>query len=335
MLMRLHTSILILISFFIQATVVLAQSPTSITNPINISLNPENPRAGQEVSIKIESFSTDLNRAVMVWTKDGVAFLEGTGVVAAKIKAPDLGKTSEIKVSARTVEGSNITKSITIRPGDLDLVWETSGTVPIFYRGKAHPVYQNIITVSAIPKIIGGDGLTIDPKTLIYSWKNGSKVMQDQSGYGKQSVSVEGDIVSRSIELGVEVSSRDNVYKVSGNLTIDPVDPYILLFKNDPLYGQMLNSSIVEQFRFFVEETGVVAVPFGFDHTGNTNYLWMVNGFESPDLAGRDDITLRVKEGTNGSSNIRLNINNLDKILQRAEVQFTAYFNRLPNDESI
>jgi hypothetical protein len=91
----------------------------------------------------------------------------------------------------------------------------------------------------------------------------------------------------------------------------------------------------VKDFRFSVDETGVVAIPFGFDYSPNTNHLWMVNGLENQDLAGRDDITLRAKEGTRGSSDIRLNISNLDKILQRAEVQFTAYFNRIVESESI
>lgn len=47
-----------------------AQVPTSIDG-VRISLNPEIPAPGQTVTVGVESFSTDLNAASIVWFVDG------------------------------------------------------------------------------------------------------------------------------------------------------------------------------------------------------------------------------------------------------------------------
>lgn len=333
--MRLSTSILILISLFIQAPIALAQSSIIPNEAISIELRPETPRAGDDVTISLKSFATDLKRATMVWTKDGVPFLEGTGVTEATVKSPAVGKSVNVKVSIRTIEGATFSKSVVLRPGDLDLIWETSGSVPLFYRGKAHPVYQNMVTISAMPRIIDQNGVVVDPKTLIYNWKNGSKVMQNESGYGKQTVSIEGDVIARPIEVSVEVSTRDSAYKVSGSLSVEPSEPEILVYKNDPLYGILFNKAIDDNFRFSSEESSAEVVPYGFDEWDRLSYLWMINGFERQELSNKSSVVFRAREGTTGTSQISLDVRNPDKILQSKGKNFTAYYNRIKSNDDL
>lgn len=312
------------------AHIALAQMPTSITG-VDISSEPATPQPGESVTVQVKSYITDLNGAKIIWYENQKAMTgaSGTGKTAYTFTAPKNGTKLIIAAQITTLEGKEVQKLVSIRSNSIDLVIETGGYTPPFYQGKATPAYQNTINFIAVPHFIGSSGTEIDPKKLIYKWRKNSTVLQDQSGYGKQSVSITSAVVPRPYTVAVEVSSLDE--KITGEANIyfdDSSEPSVLLYEEDPLYGVLFNNVITQNFRMRHSELSVLAAPFSFNTSENaaTSYVWSVNGSERPDLGNKRGITLRVKSGADGNSNVSLDIRNQQSILQGASTNFNAYF---------
>ncbi len=310
-------------------SIVHAQIPNSIDG-IQISSTPEIPNPGQNVNIKVESYNTDLNSASIVWIVDGKNYKQGTGIKSINILAPDMGKNINIVIAIMTSEGKEIRKTVTIKSSSVDIVWESAGYTPPFFKGKSLFAYQNSIKVTAIPHIAGSNGKELDPKTLVYKWTKNDKVMQDQNGYGKQTVIIKED-TPRPLELEVEIETKNGSQKASAYLTLEPIDPSIIFYEENPVYGILYNKALNENKSLNAQEINVVSAPYYFNiYNKNSplSYVWSVNNLEKPDLSRSQTITLRSKGDTSGSSLINLEIRNLDDILQGASRSIRLNFNK-------
>ena len=246
-------------------------------------------------------------------------------------QAPALGKKLNIKVTMVTNNGQTTTGSTVIGSGSVDLVTETDGYVPPSFRGKAPVVYQNSVTVVAVPHIANSDGVEYDPKTLIYQWSKNNQILGDQSGYGKQSIMLVGDIVPRAYDLSVNVTPRTGSGQAESMITITPQSPSITFYINDPLYGPLFNLAINSSYRIGSQrEANILAIPYGFNKpankSGDLSFSWLINNVAHPELTTNDSVILRAPVGTAGASNITLSIANNKQILQSANSGFTAMF---------
>ncbi len=304
--------------------------PVSIGG-LELSASTDNPVPGQKVTITAKSYSTNINSAKISWTVAGKSVLSGTGATKLEVTAPALGKRLTVNASAITAEGRTLNSSIAINSGSVDMIIESDGYVPTSFRGKLSPVYQNLVTITAIPHLANSSGVEYDPKTLVYNWKKNSQVIQDQSGYGKQSITLAGDIVPRAYTLTVTVGTRDGSAQAVGMASVSFNEPSISFYVDDPLYGPLFNRTILDSLRIGSKnETSVLMVPFGynkpFDSIGSLSLLWKINGVEHAELAENESIVLRAPEGSAGASAIELEIRNLRDILQGGSNGFNAIF---------
>jgi hypothetical protein len=301
--------------------------PTSVDG-LTISTDPAEPAPGQSISVSIESYSTDLNAASIVWLVDGKNYAQGIGKTSVNVTAPVIGKTMKVTVAVKTVEGREVKKEITVAPGGVDLIWESAGFAPPFYKGKTLFVYQNLIRVNAIPHLADAKGNEIDPGTLLYKWTENDKVIQDQSGYGKQTLLLQENL-PRPFDVQLQVSTPTGSAKASAAMTLTPGDPSISFYEDDPLYGALYNKSLTSKIHLTNSEISIRAVPFSFNVSKNAplTYNWSVNNLERNDLSKNELITLRTKGDVEGTSAISLDIRGGNDILQAADnsvsIQFT------------
>ncbi len=313
-----------------------AQVPNSIDGVL-MNVFPLNPAVGQSVTVSVESYVTDLNAAAIVWLVDGKNYSQGTGLKSINIIAPALGKTSVVVVAIRTVEGREVKKTVTIKSGDVDLVWESQGYVPPFYRGKSLFGYQNTIKINAIPHLAGSNGVELDPRTLVYKWKKGDQVIQDQSGYGKQTLTLKEDL-PRPIDIEVEVGTQNGSQKGTAQISLQPVEPSISFYEEDSLYGVLYNKSLSNNVRLNNQEISIVAIPYNFtsyERNSPLTYAWSVNNLEQPDLSTNQSIVLRTKGDTEGSSDVSLEMRNTDDILQGARNAITVFFTKKADNSNV
>lgn len=331
---RYFAYIVLFVSFFVvfSSNLSSAQTIPESIDSIIIESSSGIPVPGKEITIKATSYGIDLNSATVAWFIDGKSAQSGIGLTSIRLVAPALGKTISIVVTAQSPSGAVSSGSYIVSSGSVDMITETNGYVHPLFRGKLAPVYQNTIKITAIPHIGTASGAEYDPQSLVYTWKKNDKVIQDQSGYGKQSITLTGDLVPRPFEISVSVAPRSGGTEVRGSTKIDFRLPKVMFYINDPLYGPLFNSAIGESIRIGSErETSVLAVPFGFNkQIGSIDDLsltWLINSTKRSELSESESIILRAPEGSTGSSNVSLEIRNNNKILQTAKSVFSTSFN--------
>ncbi len=299
---------------------------------IDLTLSTDSPAPGQTVTFTARSFNANINSATITWTVDGKVFKKGIGVTVVAIVTPQLGKASIVTVTAVTVAGKTISKSVTLRPSVVDMIIETDGYVPPTFPGKINPVFQNNIKVIAIPHIITSTGAEYAPENLVYTWKKDGLVLESQSGFGKQSITTKGDIIPRDYMLTVTVTPRTGGLKSEGSVSVRFGAPAIGFYTEDSLYGTLFNKAVTSTLRIGAQgESGVRAIPFGFN-TDETNgnmpltFTWSVNGAEQSGLASYQTLVLRAPEGGTGTSAINLAVKNIRDILQSADAALTVSY---------
>lgn len=211
------------------------------------------------------------------------------------------------------------------------MIVETDGYVHALYQGKLDPRYQNLVKVVAIPHLYNSAGVELDPTTLTYQWRKNGLVLQSDSGIGKQSLLVAGEVVPRAYSITVDVRSRDGSIQATGMANVEPIAPFVFFYVNDPLYGPLYQKAIGQSVSIGSErEISVSAIPYGFNekrfNTPELSQRWFINGVERPELAFNENIILRSPEQAGGSATVQLTMRNLKEILQGATSGFHTIF---------
>ncbi|MDR3558173.1 MAG: hypothetical protein P4L61_01440 [Candidatus Pacebacteria bacterium] len=313
---------------------------SSSANGIDITINPTNPVPGKNVVVSVSDYLTNISTADIIWTVDGQQISEGIGEDSITLTAPSLGKTSKISVLIKTEDGEQTQKSMTIKSGSVDLVWESQGYAPPLYGGKQDFAYEDSVKVVAMPHLADSSGVEIDPATLVYNWQQNSTNLASQSGYGKQSIVISGSIIPQSTTIHVTVSTRDGSKTTSGVTTLHPGNPSLVFYSDDPLYGALYNMALGAQTTLSNQEITLLAVPYSFNVPSLTNndleYNWTINGTAQAGLAKNRSVTLRVEDTSVGASYpVQLQLQNMKDILQGANDSITVVFNANKNKNAI
>ncbi len=314
------------ILFFLASIPLVAQA--QVGGALDLSADTDSPAPGQTVTITAQSYSTDINSAHIVWTAGGKSLGSGYGLTKVTVQAPAAGKRLTVNISVDAPDGTSLTGSIAITSGSIDMVIEPQGYVPPFFRGKVAVAYQNSTKIVAVPHLANSAGVEYDPRSLVYKWEQNGSVLQEQSGYGRQSILIQGGIVPRPAPVSVTVTTRDGTVSGTGFTVLGAEAPSVLFYKNDPLYGPLFNLAIATKlFLGSQKETGVLAVPYSFTSTpssDNLSYSWIINGSLHKELSSNRSITLRAPDAESGTSDISLTINNPKNILQQAQAGFST-----------
>ena len=209
------------------------------------------------------------------------------------------------------------------------MILESDGVVPPFYKGKNIFTHQNQLTIVAVPHIIGNNGAEINPKTLVYKWKKNGSVIESALGYGKNTYTFEGSLISRPMNISVEITSDQGVGY--GSIYVTPSDPFILFYKKDPIYGIQFQKALeASEPLNNSKEITILATPYFIDLGGYVSnslmYKWAINGKQIQDDGQRKFQTFRQNEGSSGTANISLSVENPDKILQFAQKSLMLSF---------
>lgn len=307
-----------------------AAGAIDVNDSINITTIPAFPKENDDVLIRIENFSYDLNSSEIIWALNGVIKEKGIGKKDFSFKTGKIGSVSLIKIIAKTKDGKNMEKSLVIRPAGVDMFWQADSYTPPFYKGKALYSYQSSITVVAIPNIVNSDGAKINPSSLIYKWTKDSKVLGGVSGYGKNYFSFTKSILSNSPEIEVEVMTSDKKIKASGSIVLDPIETKVLMYENSPLYGIIYEKAAINDFIMNGNEITLVAIPYFFstDETSRQKikYDWSMNGQNINNKQSDRQATFRNTGGGKGAARISVDLRNDERELQSAGASVVLNF---------
>jgi len=313
----------LLIALLVSGGAVFAQSlgVEDILDAITITQSPKSPTPGDSVSIHIESYATDLNTALISWYRDGTLESEGTGRKDFSLIAGRGGEQTEVSISIKTSDGNFISKQISITPSSVDLVWQADVYTPPFYPGKALYSHQSDVRVIALPHLAASNGIELGSSKLLYTWTKDGNVEGSKSGYGRNSFSFTGSVISRPVAIAVKVSSLDGETTAVGQTTISPRSPEIVFYLEKPLLGVDFNNALSKNFGLSNIEDTFIAIPFFFS-TPRRNYAlayeWFIDGIRSGQLDTTSVTLQKPAEDVAGRSTLSVSIENPSRLLQFA-----------------
>lgn len=267
-------------------------------DPLEIMLTPEYPRPYQTVSVRPASTLIDLTASEVVVSSNGTVVSRGSGSAPVNVTIGGPGSVTTIRVSA-TTGGQTYTKELRIRPADVSLIVEPLTSSHPFYMGGTGVASEGLLRLIAFPDFRNTNGIRVDPATLVYTWRLGDQVLQEQSGIGKSYLSATAPVRYRDTIVTVTVATADSAIVAQAQAVVAPIDPIVRIYRSDPLLGPLFNQALTGTAALTGDEETFRAVPYHF--AGAPAITWLVNGAES---GGANDITLRATGNGGGSAGL-------------------------------
>jgi len=296
-----------------------------------IDVRPKFPGPNSQVTINITSHFTDLNSANISWGLNGQRMIEGIGERNFSFVTGDLGSVQNIDIIVDPSDSSAFLRRITIRPTEVDIIWESDTYVPNFYKGKQLYSQRSILRLTAMPYFINSNGNKISDDSLIYTWKVFERNLSNSSGYGKNSAVISGTRFEKGEKITLKVESSDKSYVTEKTINIGSVDPKIVFYQRDPLYGNLFNKAIEGEFELKGQEFTVFASPFFVSGKNILNeflsFSWFVNNLPGNGLSEEPNVTtLRRDIDSAGTAIVSFSAQHQGNILQSAKNSFVVSF---------
>lgn len=315
--------------FFFAATPEAARAVTETTigGQLSATLQPADPGAGETVAISLTSFATNLTASTITWTVNGKQLKKGIGETDAKITVGAAGSRTTVSISVSSPAGDTTQKTLTFLPQELSIAWEAQSYTPPLYRGKALPGPGGIVRVVALPEFKNENGVTINPRDLVYRWQQSFEDIPGGSGKGVQTANIKTNVLGTT-KISVDVRTTDGALRAKKTIEIETVQPRILFYEDRPLLGTQYNATIGSTLILSKSETTVRAEPFFFSNPiEKVLFSWMVNeSAGTPDRINPQVITLRHEEGVRGSAQVQTNVSAPGFLFQDGKGTFITQF---------
>lgn len=295
-----------------------AQLANKVTDEdIILKITPEIPGAFERVTVTLDSYITDLDRAYISWQKDGKQDLIGYGKKQLSFTTGNIGESITITANIQVTSGEAIVRRVVVNPAEIGLLWEGANTyVPPFYRGRALPTSESAVRIVAIPQIRQG-GKLLAADNYVFTWKRNGTVIQNASGFGKNEFVFQQDYLNP--QETVEVIGQSNVTGsvAQSKLAVKTFSPQILFYEKNPLTGIRFQEAIRSGFTITGGEKTLIAIPYFISpkniFSSELKYEWKINGLtvQTPDT--KNVITVR-SGAKKGVASVDLLITSLSKL---------------------
>lgn len=289
---------------------------------ISVETTPENPQPYEDVTIKLSSYSTDLDKAMIEWRSGATQILSGYGKTSFTFKALGPNTLTIFDITITPTDGSNaVIKRIAVNPSEVTILWEAvDGYTPPFYRGKSFVSAEGIIRAVAIPNT---NTTKSGKKNITYTWKTDTDTLQNASGYNKDSYIFKNDVLHSKENVTVIASAISGQYSATNSITIPIVSPKIIFYKKSPTEGILFNQALVGETNITEDEATIVAVPYYLALAGNENdftYSWQINGADIATPSKKTELSIQPTE-RGGYATINVVFENINTLFQKVSGQ--------------
>ncbi len=294
------------------------------TGDIVLDVNPRYPKANENVTASISTYSTDLNTAQITWILNGAVMLDGIGKKNFSFKVGNSDFQTNLEVKIQTIKGSILDKKITLTPSNIDLLWEAHDTyVPPFYKGKALSVGEGEVKVVAFP-------ITKSLVGFNYQWIKDDKNKLSSSGYEKNSYVYQNIFLENENIIEVTVSDMLGNGIGTRKIKITPSIPKIIFYQKDPILGTKWENSINSDFMVSSNGDTIVAEPYFFSKKdlGSTDYEfnWFLNGQQTLIPGQRNILSVKPEGNASGTTIVKIIINNTKTLFQSMSKSINVNF---------
>jgi len=294
-----------------------------------VDVTPSNPAPNEDTTITLSSYANNLDSVLIQWSVDGKNVSSGIGQKSFSLTAPASG--SQAVVLARiSLPDGELEKRIIIRPSVMVLLSQANDSyVPPFYKGKALPTADSEIKVVAMPEIKINSTL-VDAKNLTYAWKKDYTNDVGGSGYGKSFFIYTNDYLEDSNNISVTASTVNQNFSSEASINIGVTKSKINFYKNDSTFGTLWDMALVDTHKIQGPET-VVAIPYFISPKEIQNPRLVWNWFINDNIVNinglkKNMLPLQVQSGISGTSKLKLEIENMDKIWETTSKSINVEF---------
>lgn len=270
--------------------------------PFTISVTPQYPAPYGTATLSFVSSSLDLTNATLKVALKGKQIYQGS-VQPVGVSLAGAGSVAPLSVTI-TTNGVPYSKSLTVQPQDVSIIAEPIASAPALYLGKPLIPLEGDTRIVAVANLRDAAGKTIDPANLSYTWTVDGAQIFNSSGIGKQSVVVASPLQYRARTVSVAVQSQNGTLVGGADLILNPVEPHVRIYENDPLLGIRFERALGDSYSIAGAETSLFAAPFSLPITGGVPFIqWFLNGAAAQTGSS---ITLRPAGSGQGTASLSL-----------------------------
>lgn len=203
----------------------------------------------------------------------------------------------------------------------VDLLYQGQTYAPPFYRGGSLWSGESNIVLFAVPQGLG------DPASLTYKWRQGTTVIGNASGVGKNVLVFSDNIFSRPQIFSVQIIDNDDNVIAQAVASVSPTAPSLLVYEKNPLYGFLFNREVSDTYPLSGQEATFGAFPLFFSaqsrNDGATAYEWKSSA-GSKDRGS--EVTYRVPDAAVGQASVSVAASNPATVRQQASRNFLVQF---------
>lgn len=293
----------------------------------DFEIDPENPQAFEDVTIKVDSSLVDTNRYLILWSVDGKEVKRGIGERRIVVRMKDYGQVVRVSMSIKLID-SVVTKDVYFAPQDTTLTWEAVDSyVPPFYPGKKLPARESILRIVALPNFNA-----TSTKNAVYIWTRNGSVVTNAGGYGKDSLLIKHNRIRATETIGVDTSDVSGDIRSTKEISIGFFEPKILFYQRNSLTG-ITNPFSKNIFSLKGDKMDLIAQPFFFSLVNHQlptlRFKWTMNDLpiSLPDPKTPNILTLE-NPGGNGAATFGLSLENTQADFQNAAAQLRVQFSQ-------
>lgn len=289
---------------------------------ISYAQTPENPRQGEKITIELNSYVTDINRAIYSWKIKNKEVLSGTGKKTLTINSNDYTFPLAVKIQIKTEEGTILEKEINIDLSNVDVLWEaTDSYVPPFYKGKALPSSESRIRVVAF---VQNNGSSIEnPDKFITKWIRNGNIAAKGESVGNIYFEYKNSYLNNSDNVSLSISSVLGSLSAKKQLVIPIYEPTLLFYEEKGIEGIQYQKDLTKGFKIKNKESTIIASPYFFSplniSSGELSFDWFINKTKIKTPLIKNILGLEIPDGKNGKAEISLEIKSLTKLLLSGE----------------
>ncbi|MDO8522177.1 MAG: hypothetical protein Q7S08_02730 [bacterium] len=323
--------LLLLVLLVLPVGLVYAQFAAPATNGrIVIGMTPESPLPSEYVHLTVLSSMINLERSDITWYADKKVIAQGPGVTEADIFAGSLGTEVDIVVIAQAEDGTVASGEAFIRPTEVDLVWESDSYTPPFYKGHALPSAGTKIRAQAIAVFRLPDGTLVPDSNITYTWRRNGSVIQTASGRGRSFATFPAPTLFGTDTIEVEAVSADGTLSGKAGVNIPSVEPALLLYEDNPIFGIMYHKTFGQATTVKDAEVTFAAVPYFAEADSPDDpqlvYSWQVNGQRvTADYIRPSEITINADKSS-GNADIALSLTRMRNWYMKADAEWKISF---------
>lgn len=320
-----HTTLIFALALLAPFAAIAAFIPT-LSSPLEIAVSPSAPAPGSSATVSARSYAGNAAATTYVWRVDGDIVDQGLGRGAITVALGEVGSATVVTVSASEGSIDRGEASVTIRPADVDIVWEASSSVPPFSGILPLPNGGSEVIFVALPRVVGADGIG-SPGSLTYVWRVGGVEAPALSGRGQSVFRATPPRLGNPFTVSVEVSTADGSAHAVRTRTVNPVEPEILVYEVAPLLGVRFERTIAGSFAFGDEATFRAFPLYMSEGDRSATTLWSVDD-RAADATSDDprQITLRKSGSGSGAYTIGFSYESAARLFEQARGSFRIVF---------